>query len=194
MEGMLLGVRLRLEFSFFLAVVLFLLGDQSGSALFVLGAVAVHETGHLLAMGAVGAPVEAVWFTPFGLRITRGGGPPLSWGAEALVTLGGSGANLLAALLLLPLPAVEAAVFSAFQLVLGLLNLLPAHNLDGGKLLGEAAARFLPPGEARWLCRIVSAAVLTGLWTGGLALLRLEGNGSLCLLCGYLTLSLLRDW
>lgn len=194
MEGMLFGVRLRFDFAFFLAVVLFLLGDRSGSALFILGAVAVHEGGHLLAMAAVGEPVEAIWFTPFGLRITRGGGPPLSRRDEAMITLGGCAANLLWALFLLPLPVGGAAVFSAFHLVLGLLNLLPADNLDGGKLLRDLTWGILPPQEARWLCRIASMAVLAGLWAGGMALLRREGNGSLCLLCAYLTFSLLRDW
>ena len=193
MEGRLLGVRLRFDFSFFLLVVLFLLGDQSGSALFILGAAAIHEGGHLLMMGLAKAPVEAIWFTPFGLRITRGEGPPLSYGAEAAVTLGGSAANLAGALLWSFLPIPGALTFSAFQLVLGLLNLLPAENLDGGKLLGDTASRFLGEREARWLCRIVTLSLLAGLWAGGLALLRLARNPSLCLLCGYLTLSLLRE-
>ena len=151
MEGRLLGVRLRFDFSFFLLVVLFLLGDQSGSALFVLGAAAIHEGGHLLMMGLAKAPVEAIWFTPFGLRIN---------GAEAAVTLGGSAANLAGALLWSILPLPGALTFSAFQLVLGLLNLLPAENLDGGKLLGDTASRFLGEREAGWLCRIVTLSLL----------------------------------
>lgn len=119
-------------------------------------AVAAHEIGHLAALGALDAGVEALCLTGTGLRIDyRRGLPPAG---EALAALAGPAAGALWALLA---RALGLEISGTVSLVLTLYNLLPASFLDGGRAL----AAVLGPKRQRivdiTLCALTCAA---GLW------------------------------
>lgn len=125
----------------------------------VLGAAALHELGHCLALALLGAPVSGLRIGVFGaeLQADRRG---LSYPGELAAVLAGPGANLLCAALLTLLGGSRWAVFTGASLVLCAFNMLPVRPLDGGRALellcawaagpaaGERAARWAGGGAA----------------------------------------------
>ena len=134
-------MRLRFAFSFFLLMTVIARLRESAQFFPVLLAIVCHETGHLLAMMAVGNSVKKIDFTAFGIAIRKMTCGPLSPSAELGITLAGPITNLLLALACLPLGKPYAA---AVNLVLAGLQLLPVGDLDGGRAL-----RILCEGQGR---------------------------------------------
>lgn len=132
----------------------------------VLGAAALHELGHCLALALLGVPISGLRIGVFGAELTarRQG---LSYPGELAAVLAGPGANLLCAGLLTALGGTRWAVFTGANLVLCAFNLLPVRPLDGGQALellaawaagpaaGERAARWAGAGAAS----VLSAAL-----------------------------------
>lgn len=135
--------------------------------------VLVHEFGHALTAKAFGRPTEKILLFPLGggAYIRE---QPASLGAEILVYFGGPLANVLLSLLLLPALLIDSDRWLLLQqyvqpsrnlispalwweellclsivvnLVLAVINLLPAYPLDGGRIL-QAVLRK-PLGERR---------------------------------------------
>lgn len=164
-----------------LAVLFF---DGTGILHCCVGAMLLHESGHLLAYRLL------LHQTPV-LRL-RLGGAALQWAAlraapwqEGCILAAGPLANLLAAggcaLAVRYAARYLVYFFGGANLLLAAFNLLPMGFLDGGRLLELLLARILPPravwavcGAAQWLCLAALAALLTvcGVgWATRLALL-----------------------
>lgn len=128
----------------------------------VLGAAAVHELGHCLALALMGAPVSGLRVGVFGAELTadrRG----LSYPAELAAVLAGPGANVLFAVLLTLLEGTRWAVFTGANLVLCAFNLLPVRPLDGGQALYLVTAWAAGPAAGERAVR----------WAGGTSALLL---------------------
>lgn len=152
-------------------------------ALPLCAAVLLHEGGHLCALWLRGGRVRRFAPSPFGLCITLDENA-LSLASEALVSAAGSAANLLTAapVFLFCRPLCGAPLdFCAASVWLALLNLLPLHPLDGGRLFEIAlAARTDPLCAARILRGIgLCFSYLLFLFSSCLLLL---GNGGMYLL------------
>ena len=121
---------LTLRFGFFAVLAVLLTLDGGVHVLPALLAVAVHETGHILAAKLCGMQIKSVTFGALGIHMA---GETASVGdfRRAVVSLAGPFANLLSFLLLLPLPRA----YSAVQLTLFAFHVLPAVPLDGGTAL-----------------------------------------------------------
>ncbi|MBP1582074.1 MAG: hypothetical protein J6A26_06740 [Oscillospiraceae bacterium] len=146
-------VQVELHFSFLLLLSLFLLLEQMGAGLGFLLAVLIHELGHLLMMGLLSLPVEALSFSAFGIAIQRGESRRRLL-PEMLLYLAGPGMNLLCVGLL------DESLSRAFHLILALLNLLPILPMDGGNIQLLLLESCLPPERAeRW------AKFISRLWT-----------------------------
>lgn len=128
------GVRWRAAFGFFALAAVFLFVDSGGFALSFLGAAALHELGHLLAMGLFRVPVRLVELRVSGLLIYRDDRHRTNAQQEAMILLAGAGTNLLAAGLLY-LAGEGGLRFSAANSALAIYHLLPVAGLDGGSLL-----------------------------------------------------------
>lgn len=120
-----------LDFSFFAVVALYLLLDESGFGLAAIGACALHETAHLIAMALFGVPAQRVTLYGAGIRITSDleRVPPLR---RIVILSAGCLANFAAALVFWRLG--EPSAF-AVELFTGIFNLLPLGALDGAGLL-----------------------------------------------------------
>ena len=136
--------------------------DRGGSMLPVLGAMALHELAHILAMLALGGRIRGMTLRFVDLRIAAVG---LSYRQELLAALAGPAMNLLCAVAL----SRQQPEFAAYSLILGGYNLLPVWPLDGGRAVQCALLEHLPPTQAERCADTIGAAVcgvllLAGVW------------------------------
>ena len=144
------------------------LGGMGERLLPTLAALALHEAGHLLAARWLRLRVDEVEITPLGGLMTVANldeAPPLR---RFLLAAAGPLASLCGCVLAPFLYRRGAMAFDltgAFihaNLMLLLVNLLPALPLDGGRMLQAALNRFFPPRRTeRWLAVASSAAGLS---------------------------------
>lgn len=123
----------------------------------VLGASAVHELGHCLALRCMGTGWSGLRLGVFG-AVLEMDGRRLSYGGEIICVLMGPAANLLCALLLIRMGGKAWDVMAGANLVLCAFNLLPLRPLDGGRALYLAVSWLADPGVGEAAAR----------WTGGL--------------------------
>ncbi len=178
--------RLEITWGFPLLAALVLLVGPGEALPQVVLAAAGHELGHLAALGLMGAPVQRLRLTAFGLELqadTR----RLSYGREMLCTLAGPGVNLLAALLLARGLGCCYALAGA-NLVLGVFNLLPVQALDGGRALWLGVSYLAEPVTADRVCRRVGLACAVGLVALAAVLVAVHHTGLFLLLAAVGTL------
>lgn len=148
---------LRLDFSFFAVLALYLLLDESGFGMAALTACAIHETGHLAVMAAFGVRVEELTFYGAGIRIASSGiereksvRKVLIFGAGVLVNFAAAAVFAIAGK---PAPC-------AVNLFTGTFNLLPLGCFDGARLLRIVAVKCC---KAEHVDRVMrAAAVISG--------------------------------
>ncbi len=115
----------------------------------VLGAAAIHEGGHWLALRLLGAKILGLRIGVLG-AVLETDSRSLSYGGELIAVLAGPGANLAAALVL---TALDRELLAGAHLVLGAFNLLPVRPLDGGRALYLAVSWALGPAAGERLAR-----------------------------------------
>ncbi len=130
----------------------------------LIGAAAIHETGHILAAHLLKLPMREFKLGLFGASLTPESAL-FSYTDEIILCLFGPMFNFLS------VPAAvclfKASPFSAFVLssvLLGTVNLLPISGFDGGRILSAFLSMLLPP---RAVVKIIGAAsfvFLFSLW------------------------------
>lgn len=146
----------------------------------MLGAAALHELGHCLALKLLGAPASKLRIGVLGAELTaeqKG----LSYPGELAAVLAGPGANLLCAALLTALVGTRWAVFTGANLVLCVFNLLPVRPLDGGRALELLCAWAAGPAAGERAARWIGAAAALSL-SAALKWVMVRTGGSLWLL------------
>ena len=149
----------------------FVLG-RGNEFLFALLALLLHEGSHCLMARAFGCRIESMELLPFGgvARIRQG---DLSPYGEFCIAAAGPAASFLlgsftAALAYwFPLAMTSLDWFLTYNLVLALVNLVPALPLDGGRMLRCLLSERLGEGRAtRLACLlgILSGGAMVGLW------------------------------
>lgn len=123
---------LRLDFSFFAVIAVYLLLDESGFGLAALAACAMHETAHFIAMLVFGVPAERVTLYGAGIRITSSQIEYTNPLRKAVILSAGCLVNFAAAFVFWRLGEMGACAVNLFT---GLFNLLPVGELDGAGLL-----------------------------------------------------------
>lgn len=167
---------LRLDFSFFAVVALYLLLDESGFGLAALAACAMHETAHFIAMAALGVPAESVTLYGAGIRITSAGieyEKPLR---RAVILCAGCAANFAAAAVFWRIGSFGAAAVNLFT---GIFNLLPMGELDGAGLLKMLVVRRCKP---QYVDRVMTAASIISAALCGAAVIAAGGAASFTLI------------
>jgi stage IV sporulation protein FB len=181
--------RCQVSFSyfFFLLIAILLLFDTSGVAAAGLAATALHECSHLCFMYAFDSVPEKIRFNAFGIDIVRTSRPDHGYLRDAVVSLAGPAANLLAAGLFFVVCGSAAKKLVLANTALFLFNLLPIEPLDGGQALYALLCMCLEPDAAARTVEILSFLVLLPLSAVGfLVLFRSPGNFTLLLVCCYL--------
>ena len=138
-------------------------------------AATLHELGHIGVAKILHIPFRSLTLTPFGASLIPSGDMG-SYTDEALIAAAGPFVNLLSALGLYPFAkGTDGFLFSFFvsSLFLGLLNLLPISELDGGRILSCWLSRRHDP--ARILV-VTSFLIIFILWTLSVYLLLRVGS------------------
>lgn len=133
---------LRMDFSFFAVIALFLLLDDTGFGVMALSACALHELAHMLVMAAFGIFADEITFYGAGIRITSARMEFAKPTVKALILSAGCAANFVTAALSYHFGNYSAAVTGLFT---GAFNLLPIGELDGAGLLKILLIRFCKP-------------------------------------------------
>lgn len=146
----------------------------------VLGAAAVHELGHYLALYTFGARVSGLRLSALG-AVLETDGARLSYGQELAAVLAGPGVNLLCALGLTAFGGGRWPALTGAHLVLCVFNLLPVVPLDGGRALYLAVSWLAGPSAGEAAARWTGTVFALGL-TALLAYVMRRSGGSLWLL------------
>ncbi|MDR0991747.1 MAG: hypothetical protein LBL87_02465, partial [Ruminococcus sp.] len=134
----------RLRFGFFASLALLFLFYEGKTALWSLYACLIHEAGHLFAMYFCGVPVRSVMLYGAGIRIDcknpRQFLPPFT---DFFILSAGPAVNFAVCLYcMLFFENTNLRLFGAVNLVIGLFNLLPLTQFDGGRII-SALTRVL---------------------------------------------------
>lgn len=167
---------LRLDFSFFAVVALYLFLDGSGLGLSALAACGLHELSHLAVMTVFGVPVDEITFYGAGIRITSPKTDEKGGIARVLILLAGCAANFAAALLFWRFGNLAAA---AINMCTAIFNLLPLGELDGAMLLRTLLIKKCKPENVDKYMK--AAAMLSGIAVAAVVFLLGGGNFSFTL-------------
>ncbi len=130
--------------------------------------VALHELGHALVARRYGHNTRDITLYPFGGIASLEGRPEPGW-PEAAIAAAGPGVNLALAVLFLPLAYLELPLCRGVvivNLLMGVLNLLPAFPMDGGRVLRSLLTLRSDPQSATerslYLSRILAVLMILG--------------------------------
>jgi stage IV sporulation protein FB len=162
-------------------------------------ALLVHEAAHAIAAKNAGFRIERIAFYPFGAVMKLDGGPidrDLFW----TVAAAGPVCSLTAAgILQLVKPLFGASEITALlirvNLAIGLINLLPAYPLDGGRILCAALLKTLRERTARAVALILTALlslIMTGI--GILLIIRGKPVRGIVAVPAFLLTAAIREW
>jgi len=153
----------------------------------LLGAVAVHEAGHIISGLVFGLGLPSFSFGISGPRLSYH--KALSMPGSLAVSLSGSLFGLFAAFVF-----CEGSAFRLYSLGFSLVNLLPVSSLDGGCALLCTLETFMLPDRAYEVSKLVSAVTVVALWAVSAAVqLKAGTNLSLLVLSVYLTVLTFSD-
>lgn len=180
------GCRLTIRFSFFALLAFCCLFAGASSSAFLLLAVLLHETAHLLVMCLFHDPPQSVSLSALGCHMILFEGKPMSYGKNVLVSLAGPFVNLLS-FGVIALFDRQNHIFALASLALGIFHCLPIEPLDGGLALRAFLSSFLETEKAEKMTFFISLVLLFPLaLLGFLILLRTRYNFSLLLMSLYL--------
>lgn len=158
----------------------------------ILGALLLHETGHLLAAMLCRVKVKSCVIAPYGGEIefenpTRVDEKSLLW-----IALGGPIATLLGIGFAFFMPELIAERFVNVQLVLLAFNLLPVIPLDGGRIILALLLIFYPSAKAFEFYHSFSLFLVTVILL--LTLSSLPQSLFLVILCLFVWLQVIKEW
>lgn len=178
------GVRFRLSLLFPALVAALLILQPDGVAVTCIFASLIHEGGHLLAMILLKVAPEECVVGAFGVRI-RLHHTLTGYGKNLWISIAGPLMNGIAFCFLMLLKRPTGA---AIQLILALLNLLPAASLDGGEILRCVLCILGLEAYVPIVLRLASALILLPLATASFWLfLQRNANPTLLIVSAYLT-------
>lgn len=174
---------LKIKMSFSGAVmVLALFLTHSYISVAALLAAALHETGHIIAAKLCGVPLEELKLGIFGASLTSKS-MLCSYKKEIILCLSGPLVNLLSVFIIFPFCRSESGFSSLFisaSLFLGVLNLLPIYEFDGGRIVFCVLSSHFSIRAATRIIRTSSFILIFMLWTLSVyLLLRLSSSVSL---------------
>ena len=180
LEFDLFGIRIRVCFGFFAAVMLYFYTsgkDPLGLSAAILCCL-LHEIGHLAAMFAFGCPPERLTLYAGGFRLTPSFDKLCSRTAEIVILSAGCAVNLLLAAISASVGAKDLALTN---LSLAAVNLLPFSSLDGGRILALFGTRPRKTAAAATVILLTAAVFSFGLTPASAAVIAFAAAAELLL-------------
>lgn len=155
----LLGVLIEIRF-FFVAVLTYMLfADKNPLVIYGFFSSIIHECSHLLFMYLFNEKPEKIIFTFYGIRIEKRESIYI-W-KEVLILLAGPIINILIFIIFFPLRSDSVCgIIAAYNLILGLFNMLPIGGLDGGRILNLVLLRICGARKADIISKAISVIIL----------------------------------
>lgn len=158
MRFKLLGTKIYVSFLFCAILCLTLAVDGTGLIIPTLFAVFIHESGHLLAMWATDCQPKEIRLIPTSVQIIRSFAEKPH--GEAIITLCGPLGNFTVFGVLFVNYSIfkseQTLLYAIINLVLGLYNMLPVTQLDGGDLLILLLCRKYDVYKSESIVRIIT--------------------------------------
>jgi stage IV sporulation protein FB len=147
-------------------IVLALVYTHSYLSLVALLAAALHELGHIAAAKLCSIQLKELKLGIFGAALSTTS-RLCSYKKEIILCVAGPAVNLILGAALLPF--FESSVplirfFTLSSLFLGFLNILPIHDLDGGRILKCILSQKLDPTTADKICKTLSFCLVSTMW------------------------------
>lgn len=183
--------RLEISGSFLLLLAVLYYLDEDGLLLWGLGFCTMHELGHLIAVYILGGQISYIRLSCVGAEIRLSSRKPLGHVRELLAALAGPAVNLMLAYAVARLQSPWGYCAAGMNLALAWFNLLPAAQLDGGRIALHIFALLTGERTAAQIVRILSGVVCLVLGLiGGMLWVYGRKNVTLLLTAGWLLFSL----
>ena len=159
--------RATIKISFFGILMILALGvTHSYLSFAAIVAAALHELSHLAAARLLGTRLSSMKLGIFGASLSMDA-HTTSYKNEILIALAGPAANIISSIILLhflPISSAFTDMLLSASVFLGLLNLLPISNFDGGRVLFCFMALHTSLNLASAILKITSFIFLFALW------------------------------
>ena len=169
----------KIKISFFgVLMLLALIFTHSYISLAALFAAAIHEIGHILAAKMCAIPIRELKLDIFGASLSTNTAL-YSYKKEIFLAAAGPIANILSALILYPILKSSSSfgqLFIAASLFLGILNLLPISDFDGGRITRCIMCEIFSHSTACRICEVLSLVSVICLWLLSVYLLLLRAS------------------
>ena len=179
----------KIKISFFgLLMIITLVLTHSYISIAAILAASLHEIGHILAAKACGIPLSELRLDIFGASLSTSTAL-YSYKKEIVLAAAGPTINILSMLLLYPKLKNSSfgLLFLSASLFLGLLNLLPIADFDGGRITRCIMCQIFSHEIAFHICEVLSLISVICLWLLSVYLL-LRRSASLSLFVFSLSL------
>ena len=128
-------------------------------------AVIIHEAGHLLMASVLKLPINCIKLDIFGAYIETSS-LACSYKKEAALCLAGPLANLVSILpALLMSKSLDTGYFIVLSVAFALINLLPAEDFDGGRILFSILVSFCSFKTSHSIITLLSFVCIFALWS-----------------------------
>lgn len=182
------GGEFNVSFPFALMVAILLCCDSTGMMSVSLLSIFLHELGHLIALYFLKLPPRRVNFRLCGIEIVES---RLYCGYSAQLAVAASGPmiNILFGLILLPFSNMSfAAIISATNIVIGVFNLLPLSQLDGGEILYCIMSAIMTEHKCKIISRVIDIVFVLMLFITGVYMFSMPNhNPTLLITAVYLS-------
>ena len=158
-----MGCQCSISLYFLAALAAMLTIDRSGTASLALAAIGIHESGHIIAMYALGQRPKEINLKLGALSIKKDAS--MSFGGEMAIMSAGVACNILVAAICFFLLFCVSQSYSLLLLCLvnfatALINIMPVRGLDGGTLLYLLTSHRFGNKAAEMVTFISSAAFI----------------------------------
>lgn len=141
-----------------------LLLSESCIPWFIVLAITIHETGHFIASLLLRTPLKKLSLQNGGF-LMLGNSCYDSYFSEGVIALAGPFFNFVSALTILSAQSAPFIMFKQISLSLGLLNLLPIKDFDGGRIAKCILSAALPLDLSEKICDILSFLATYFIWS-----------------------------
>jgi len=157
------GCTINITLFFMAMLALLLYFDKSGMMLLGIGAIFIHETGHLIMMKALRRMPEEIILQPAGVIIKTKTGLT-GYHGDILIALSGCAANgiaaILSSLIYVNNRSIVFLLYSLINTIMALFNLIPVEGLDGGDVLRFLLQKKLSITKADKIVKVISFAFI----------------------------------